>query len=291
MRAASRSARRSIPKLQATARETLQDGLIRFDQARGFRGPVTTIDVSGDWGAALGEVPGARRRAGMAARRRAQRRGQPGVDRPPARAQRRRAALRRARDRHAAARPDEMGGGRAASLRCSARRRRLCRRRSPTSRARGSFASRPRSRARMVAMDPHTGRVLAMVGGFSFAESEFNRATPGLAPAGLFVQAVRLLGGARQRLHAVLGGPRRADRDPLRRRDLAAGELRRRVLRPVDAADRHRALAQRHDGAPGAGHGHAARRRIRQALRHLRRSRCRICRCRSAPARRRCCAW
>ncbi len=29
----------------------------------------------------------------------------------------------------------------------------------------------------MVVMDPHTGRVLAMVGGFSFAESQFNRAT------------------------------------------------------------------------------------------------------------------
>ncbi len=29
----------------------------------------------------------------------------------------------------------------------------------------------------IVAMDPHTGRVLAMIGGFSFARSEFNRAT------------------------------------------------------------------------------------------------------------------
>lgn len=29
----------------------------------------------------------------------------------------------------------------------------------------------------LLAMDPHTGRVLAMVGGFSFADSEFNRAT------------------------------------------------------------------------------------------------------------------
>jgi penicillin-binding protein 1A len=29
----------------------------------------------------------------------------------------------------------------------------------------------------LVAMDPHTGRVLAMVGGFSFSESQFNRAT------------------------------------------------------------------------------------------------------------------
>ena len=29
----------------------------------------------------------------------------------------------------------------------------------------------------LVAMDPHTGRVLAMVGGFSYSQSEFNRAT------------------------------------------------------------------------------------------------------------------
>ena len=29
----------------------------------------------------------------------------------------------------------------------------------------------------MVVMDPHTGRVLALVGGFSFAQSQFNRAT------------------------------------------------------------------------------------------------------------------
>jgi penicillin-binding protein 1A len=35
----------------------------------------------------------------------------------------------------------------------------------------------PEIEGALVAMDPHTGRVLAMVGGFSFAESEFNRAT------------------------------------------------------------------------------------------------------------------
>jgi penicillin-binding protein 1A len=33
-------------------------------------------------------------------------------------------------------------------------------------------------------MDPHTGRVLAMVGGFSFAESEFNRATQAMRQPG-----------------------------------------------------------------------------------------------------------
>ena len=65
----------------------------------------------------------------------------------------------------------------------------------------------------MVAMDPWTGRVLAMVGGFSFDQSQFNRATQALSAAGFVVQAAGLFGGARQRLHAVDGRDRRADRD------------------------------------------------------------------------------
>jgi penicillin-binding protein 1A len=36
----------------------------------------------------------------------------------------------------------------------------------------------------IVAMDPHTGRVLAMVGGFSFDQSEFNRATQAMRQPG-----------------------------------------------------------------------------------------------------------
>lgn len=35
----------------------------------------------------------------------------------------------------------------------------------------------PRANGAIIAIDPHTGRVLAMVGGFSFSASEFNRAT------------------------------------------------------------------------------------------------------------------
>ena len=35
----------------------------------------------------------------------------------------------------------------------------------------------PEIQGGLVAMDPHTGRVLAMVGGFSFSQSQFNRAT------------------------------------------------------------------------------------------------------------------
>ena len=42
----------------------------------------------------------------------------------------------------------------------------------------------PEVRGGLVALDPHTGRVLAMVGGWSYEESEFNRATQALRQPG-----------------------------------------------------------------------------------------------------------
>ena len=42
----------------------------------------------------------------------------------------------------------------------------------------------PDVEAAMVAMDPHTGRVLAMVGGFSYSSSQFNRATQAMRQPG-----------------------------------------------------------------------------------------------------------
>ena len=51
----------------------------------------------------------------------------------------------------------------------------------------------------MIAMDPHTGRVFSMVGGFSFDQAEFNRATQALRQPGSsfkpFVYAAALDGG------------------------------------------------------------------------------------------------
>jgi penicillin-binding protein 1A len=44
------------PKLQVLARKTLQEGLERYDEAHGWRGPVAKIDVSGDWGVKLAAV-------------------------------------------------------------------------------------------------------------------------------------------------------------------------------------------------------------------------------------------
>ncbi len=44
------------PEMQRLARKALTDGLVAFDRRKGWRGPVTRIDTSGDWGIALGKI-------------------------------------------------------------------------------------------------------------------------------------------------------------------------------------------------------------------------------------------
>src|SRR5215470_15930871 len=44
------------PKLQMMARKALTDGLVRFDEAQGYRGPVAKLDAGGDWGVKLADV-------------------------------------------------------------------------------------------------------------------------------------------------------------------------------------------------------------------------------------------
>src|SRR6478672_2398051 len=44
------------PKLQVVARKTLTDGLVKFDETQGYRGPVTKLVAAGDWGQKLAEV-------------------------------------------------------------------------------------------------------------------------------------------------------------------------------------------------------------------------------------------
>src|SRR5689334_8024930 len=43
-------------KYQVLARKVLTDGLVRYDEVHGWRGPVATIDVKGDWGVKLADV-------------------------------------------------------------------------------------------------------------------------------------------------------------------------------------------------------------------------------------------
>jgi penicillin-binding protein 1A len=68
----------------------------------------------------------------------------------------------------------------------------------------------PKISGALVAMDPHTGRVLAMVGGFSYAQSEFNRATQAYRQPGSsfkpFVYAAALDNGYTP-ASVVLDGP------------------------------------------------------------------------------------
>ena len=40
-------------KLQEEARVALNHGLVKFDKGKGWRGPITNIDITGDWGKAL----------------------------------------------------------------------------------------------------------------------------------------------------------------------------------------------------------------------------------------------
>jgi penicillin-binding protein 1A len=45
------------PKMQLMARKALVDGLVRFDEARGWRGAIQKLDLSArDWGLAVGEL-------------------------------------------------------------------------------------------------------------------------------------------------------------------------------------------------------------------------------------------
>jgi penicillin-binding protein 1A len=44
------------PKLQVVARKVLSDGLVRFDENQGYRGAVQKLDMTGDWGPKLADV-------------------------------------------------------------------------------------------------------------------------------------------------------------------------------------------------------------------------------------------
>ena len=282
------------PKMQAMARKALVDGLVRFDEARGWRGAHqkhrARRGANGDW-----RSPRCRRSATSSPG------GSPSCssttggqaqDRPAAEARGVRPGAY-ATARPARSRPDGVKWT-----------RRTGRRRAvsagdvvyvePLEGRPGQFRLRqvPEISGAIVAMDPYTGRVHAMVGGFSYDQSEFNRATPGAAPAGLVVQAVRLRDRARQRLHAFERHPRRADHDRhgARPGGLDAVELRRQVGGPAHAALRHRAFEEPDDRASRQGRRHAAHRRICRAASASTTTCCRCCRCRSAPARRPSCA-
>src|SRR5213078_2319633 len=44
------------PKVQVMARKTMVAGLVNYDEAQGWRGPLSKLDISGDWGVKLADV-------------------------------------------------------------------------------------------------------------------------------------------------------------------------------------------------------------------------------------------
>ena len=173
------------PKMQVLARKVLVDGFVNFDEQRGYRGAAQKIDIAGDWGAKLAEVKAlsdvapwrlavvleaddASARVGL----------QPG--REPG------GALSKERETGTIA----LEGVKWAK-----------RGKTPTKVSQvlsagdvvyveplggGQFRLRqvPEVSGAIVAMDPQTGRVLAMAGGFSYDQSQFNRATQALRQPG-----------------------------------------------------------------------------------------------------------
>ncbi len=270
------------PRLQQAARRSLMDGLVQFDRTKGWRGPVTKLDISGDWGKLLDAVerpPDIQPwRLGVVLKVEA---GKATVGLRPEKQQDgslvdKREAVEIAFEEMKWAKSAKKGPPKARDRRrqpgrrdlrgaegCRERRRRVVADADPGGRRRHRRArSQHRSRARR-------GRRLLV------RHEPVRPRHPGQAPARLLVQAVRLRRGARQRLQADLDHSRRADRNRAGTRPgyLEAGELREGALgRSVDAALRHRAFAQPDDGAPRPRPRHADHHRLRQALRHLRRS-------------------
>ncbi|QDB99269.1 penicillin-binding protein 1A [Mesorhizobium sp. 8] len=180
------------PKLQRLARKVMQRGLIKYDTLRGYRGPVTTIDVSGDWGKPLSEVKGLSDvpEWSLAVVLDSSDKGLT-VGLQPAR-------------QDSGALVDERVEGTVAKADMSWAMRykkdgKTLKAKSPADVLKAGdvvFVEKkddgdgyllrqvPEVEGGLVAMDPHTGRVLAMVGGFSYAASEFNRATQAMRQPG-----------------------------------------------------------------------------------------------------------
>jgi penicillin-binding protein 1A len=176
------------PAMQVMARQSLMDGLVKFDENLGWRGPVAHFDDLGkDWGITVASVPAlpdvvewrlavvlsltpTEASIGLQPSR------DPGTG-----------AIAAARDTGTIpfeqmkwakwaegdkkAKPVKVAGdvlsvGDVVYVEAA-------------NGAAGQYRlhQTPQIEGALVAMDPHTGRVLAMVGGFSFNESQFNRAT------------------------------------------------------------------------------------------------------------------
>jgi penicillin-binding protein 1A len=181
------------PKVQLIARKSMQNGLMKYDTLRGYRGPVKSIDVSGDWGVPLGNVKGLEdvpewslavvldsSATGLS------------IGLQPAR----QASGDIVKERvEGTVSKEDMGfamrhvvDGKTVKAKSPADVLKpgdvIFVQKNDGSDGAYSLRQVPEVEGGLIAMDPHTGRVLAMVGGFSYAQSEFNRATQAMRQPG-----------------------------------------------------------------------------------------------------------
>ena len=163
------------PKIQLMARKALVDGLVRYDEAYGWHGTLKTIDISQDWGVPLADIPAY------------------GDIKPWVLAvaldvgdTAMRIGIQPERDKSGAIVADRKTGSVTLDgVKWTGRRPKGLVKPGdifyvePVVGRDGEYRLRqiPEVSGAAIAMDPFTGRVLAMVGGFSFDEFEFNRAT------------------------------------------------------------------------------------------------------------------
>lgn len=174
------------PELQLLARGALQNGLMKYDTLRGYRGPIKSIDASGDWGVPLAEVPSLSDvPEWTVAVVLESSKSEVRIGLKPARevsgqivAERREGTI--AADDMSWAMRHYVNGERVKANALSDVLKPgdvIFVEKKGDSETAFELRQVPEVGGGMVAMDPHTGRVLALVGGFSYAASEFNRAT------------------------------------------------------------------------------------------------------------------
>lgn len=208
------------PQLQVYARKALQDGLIKFDQNFGWRGAFKKISLAGDWGVALGEIPAFsdvpewQLAVVLSADSNSAQIGlQPERELSNALSPQRVKATIAASDMKWAYRLVDANGRRSTAKNPAGVLEPgdvvFVEKKKGTDNA-YQLRQPPRVQGALVAMEPVTGRVLAMVGGFSYSQSEFNRATQAYRQPGSsfkpFVYAAALDNGYTP-ASVVLDGP------------------------------------------------------------------------------------
>src|SRR4051812_614976 len=179
------------PKIQVMARKALVDGLVRYDESLGYRGAVAKLDIAGDWGVkladqkALSDVQPWRLAVVLETNDQSARIGlQPGRD-PGGAVSKDRLIGNIPVEGVKWAKPatgNRASPGKVTQVLSSGDVIYV----ELTDKDAGKYRLRqiPEISGGLVAMDPWTGRVVAMAGGFSFDQSQFNRATQALRQPG-----------------------------------------------------------------------------------------------------------